>query len=75
MAYYTTRAQRHAQARRAAIYQLMWVTLGKALGAALVGVLIAWVMINWMMGCGETFTTIDGAVIYGECVTLTLGAF
>jgi predicted membrane protein len=53
----------------------VWATLGKALGAALVGVLIAWVLINWMMGCGETFTTIDGAIIHGECITLTLGAF
>ena len=75
MAYYTTRAESRRAARRATIYQLVWVTLGKALVVALAGVLIAWVLINWMMGCGETFTTIDGAIIHGECITLTFGAF
>lgn len=30
----------------------------------------AWVLINWLSGCGETFVTYTGAVIEGECVLM-----
>lgn len=29
--------------------------------------LFAWLIINWLMGCGEAFPTADGSYIYGEC--------
>ena len=29
--------------------------------------LIMWVLINWVMGCGEVFYTADGSYVPGEC--------
>ena len=38
-----------------------------ALGA-LYGLLIAWVVINWVIGCGEFTRTVDGQILHGKCV-------
>ena len=35
---------------------------------AMMGLLIAWLGINWITGCGETTRTITGNYIKGECV-------
>jgi len=43
------------------------VTSNIALGA-ITGILVAWLGINWITGCGETTRTIDGTYIKGECV-------
>jgi hypothetical protein len=31
------------------------------------GFFMAWLLINWAMGCGEYFYTADGSIVYGEC--------
>lgn len=36
----------------------------------LIALMFAWVGINWVTGCGETFITYTGAVIEGECVLM-----
>ena len=35
---------------------------------AIVSLLIAWLGINWITGCGQTMRTIDGIYIEGDCV-------
>ena len=30
----------------------------------------AWVLINWVSGCGETFVTYTGERIHGECILM-----
>ena len=42
--------------------------LGTVALGAITGLLIAWVGINAVIGCGETTRTIDGTYIKGECV-------
>lgn len=27
----------------------------------------AWLIINWILGCGEHFYTADGSIVYGSC--------
>lgn len=43
-------------------------TIGNILIAAIFGLMLAWVGINWVTGCGETFITYTGERIHGECV-------
>lgn len=43
-------------------------TIGNILIAAILGLMFAWVGINWVTGCGETFITYTGERIHGECV-------
>lgn len=43
-------------------------TIGSILIAAIFGLMLAWVGINWVTGCGETFITYTGERIHGECV-------
>ena len=43
-------------------------TIGSVLIAAIFGLMLAWVGINWVTGCGETFITYTGERIHGECV-------
>ena len=38
------------------------------IGSCFVGLLIAWVCINAITGCGEVTRTMDGTYIKGECV-------
>jgi len=33
------------------------------------GVFIAWLIINWMSGCGESFHYADGTTHQGECIS------
>jgi len=33
------------------------------------GVLLAWLLINFMLGCGDVYHTSDGRLIAGECVS------
>ena len=42
--------------------------LGTVAMGAITGLLIAWLGINWITGCGETTRTITGKYIKGECV-------
>jgi hypothetical protein len=39
-------------------------------GLLLVSVFLVWVLVNWLMGCGESFPTANGTYIAGECVGL-----
>jgi hypothetical protein len=40
------------------------------LATVLIALMFAWVAVNWVTGCGETFVTYTGAVIEGECVLM-----
>ena len=37
------------------------------LATCAVAFLFAWLIINWLLGCGEAFPTITGGYVYGEC--------
>ena len=41
-----------------------------ALLGALYGLLTAWVLVNWVTGCGTFERTIDGQIIHGQCVLI-----
>ena len=30
----------------------------------------AWIVINWLMGCGESFPQADGTRVMGECLSI-----
>jgi len=45
-------------------------TIGSVLITAILGLMFAWVGINWVTGCGETFITYTGERIAGECVLM-----
>ena len=62
----TTRRLRHRR-REAVRIRVIEVTANIALGS-LTGILVAWLGINWITGCGETTRTINGDYIKGECV-------
>ena len=38
--------------------------------AMFMSMLVTWVVINWLIGCGEIIRTVDGLVLYGECVLM-----
>jgi len=59
-----TRRSRHETALRTRVVEVV----GQVALGSLLGVLIAWMGINWITGCGETTRTIDGTYIRGECV-------
>ena len=40
----------------------------QAFQAITIALLISWVAINWVTGCGEYTRTIDGKIIWGQCV-------
>ena len=42
--------------------------IGQIAMGAIMGILIAWLGINWITGCGETTRTVNGDYIKGECV-------
>ena len=48
-----------------------WVenTLGAVATAAL-GFFFAWLILNWLMGCGESFPQADGSRVMGECLSI-----
>ena len=60
----TRRLHRNQTAIRIRVIE---VTSNIALGA-ITGILVAWLGINWITGCGETTRTINGDYIKGECV-------
>lgn len=75
MAYITNSQRRRNAQRRAEIIAILWTIAGKVLATVAIGFFIAWVLVNWMMGCGETWVQADGTYIAGECLSITLGAF
>lgn len=44
--------------------------LGGMVVAMFMSMLVTWVVINWLIGCGEIIRTVDGLVLYGECVLM-----
>ena len=48
-----------------------WVenTLGAVCMGAF-GCFFAWILINWLMGCGESFPQADGTRVMGECLSI-----
>lgn len=39
-------------------------------GMTIFAFFFAWVLINWVSGCGETFVTYTGERIHGECILM-----
>lgn len=37
--------------------------------STIIGIGIAFILINWITGCGERFYRMDGSYTQGECVT------
>ena len=60
------------QRRQLRDYVAVRIRLTEVLGTvalgAITGLLIAWLGINWITGCGETTRTITGNYLKGECV-------
>lgn len=50
-----------------------WLTIGNVCAVVLMAWLIAFVLINWLMGCGEQFPTANGSYIAGECIPFHMG--
>ena len=48
-----------------------WVenVLGAVCTAAF-GFFFAWLIINWLLGCGESFPMADGSRMMGECLSI-----
>lgn len=46
----------------------------RAIGTSIIGIffafLTAWLIINWISGCGETFHYADGSIHQGECLSV-----
>lgn len=63
--HYASRARRRRREHIAtrAIEAIQATTITLALGA-----MLAWVLLNWIAGCGEVFTDINGNHIAGECL-------
>jgi len=38
------------------------------LSTLVVSTFIAWIVLNWISGCGEVFPTATGGYIHGECI-------
>jgi hypothetical protein len=43
----------------------------QAAGVVSFGVFVAWLLMNWALGCGESFPTAGGTYVTGECIQLT----
>ena len=63
MAYTNTRSRRHLELK-VEITRIIALTFAGCFG----GLLVAWLCINAITGCGEVTRTIDGTYIEGECV-------
>jgi hypothetical protein len=37
--------------------------------AAVSGVFIVFILLNWVSGCGEVFYRMDGSYVRGECIS------
>ena len=78
MTYYFPTSARNIGKKRRQREELMrrlWALAGQALLTIAMSILLSWLLINWMMGCGEVFHAANGALIQGECISLTFGAF
>jgi hypothetical protein len=65
LADFVTTAER--QRRRARLRAKIVEAIAGGVVAALTGAMLAWLLVNWVMGCGEIIYTIDGPIL-GECV-------
>lgn len=52
---------------------LLASALATAAGMALTSLILTWVLVNWVTGCGETFPTVGGGVEPGACVAMPFG--
>ena len=59
---------RRRRLRRNSIISHVFDVTMATFGTAFIALLITWLMINWITGCGEVTRTIDGKIIQGECV-------
>lgn len=62
-----TTISRRRRLQRADIIARIVHHIVNAIAVVLMGALLAWVLVNWVTGCGEVFHTVDGTIM-GECV-------
>jgi len=62
-----TRRQRRLNAETRA--RIIDAILG-FLATVIIAAMFAWVGVNWVTGCGETFVTYSGERVHGECVLM-----
>lgn len=67
MRVYTPRTRR--QRRSDTIARVVEAITGMIASVAF-ALMIAWVGLNWLSGCGEQFPTANGGYIAGECVLM-----
>ena len=60
----------HRRRQRADIIANIIKHVTTALAVVCVSAIFAWVLVNWVTGCGETFITYTGERIQGECVLM-----
>ena len=61
-------ARRRRRIRGETVLETIALAAMRAATVMLMSSLTAWVLINWMAGCGETFQTSTGVYERGECV-------
>lgn len=64
MAYVSANQRRKSQQRREKLLEILLAITT----TFIFSILIMWVLINWISGCGETFPTASGQIIHGECI-------
>lgn len=45
--------------------------IGGTIACAVLGLFMAYILVNWATGCGEQFPTADGGYIQGECISVS----
>jgi len=65
-----TSISRRRRLQRADIIARIVHHIVNAIVVVLMGAFIAWVLVNWVTGCGETWITYTGERIAGECVLM-----
>jgi hypothetical protein len=63
-------SHRRSRRRMRNISPRVWETVGGIFVTVTFALLFTYVIINWIMGCGESFPTADGSRVMGECISL-----
>lgn len=60
--------RRRQQAARSALVSRIVEIVAQTVAVCFISFLFAWIIINWISGCGEAFPQADGSYIQGECI-------
>jgi len=69
MSYVSSRQRRIDRQVRESILRRLIDWVGQITFAIVIGGFFAFIILNWLSGCGERFPTADGGYIQGECIT------